>query len=244
VEQGQHGSPSAPRGTAARFLALALALALAGGAAVVTVSSFGSPAGGTSARTTDLEGLSEKENVAFHDMGAGCCIMHGEACLFNDHLGDRAKCEQKCKEFPDCGFINHGWRNGKSTWCTVMSTKTRATCAVRDTGPSGCGSSGNDGVHVYQNPEVVTFHDMGPGCCMAGDDTNLFDGHVGGLAKCEQKCREFPDCGFITHGWEHGTSDRCVAVSTKADCSTNIEPGPSKCATYEGARVYQNPEAN
>jgi hypothetical protein len=88
---------------------------------------------------------------AWTNLGPGCCSEYGSASmelLYNDWLGGLDDCKNKCLAFVTCGFIQWGWYDNASTWCTVIPST--QLCGSLHTGTSGCGTAGNNGVQTYQ----------------------------------------------------------------------------------------------
>lgn len=85
------------------------------------------------------------------------------------------------------------------------------------------------------------FIDAGPGCCIREQpQSTLFQGALGTLEDCKQKCLEFADCGWILHGWKGGTDPYCAVWSTIEDCVT-IKSGANDCGSSgnDGVHTYK-----
>ena len=142
-------------------------------------------------------------------LGAGCCSTSTPS-LFNNFLGSLQGTKNKCQQLGDCGYISHGWRG--STFCSVWSDT--ADCSALNSGDTDCGSSGSAGAHTYRFYQP--WMSLGAGCCSTSTP-GLFNNLLGSLQDCKNKCQQFGNCGYISHGWRGSTwcrvwSDTAVAL--------------------------------
>lgn len=93
------------------------------------------------AQTSDIDG--------FELVGTGCCTgirneRHGK--LWAGGMLDLASCAAKCREFPDCGFVEYAPGND-NPWCFIWNAQ--QACAL-DAELEECGAGDGDGVHAYR----------------------------------------------------------------------------------------------
>ena len=80
----------------------------------------------------------------FTNLGLGCCS-DTKTVLTAGYFGSLADCQQKCRDTPNCGSIEHGWKNFQ-TYCTVIQA---GTCQYH--GVDTCGTKpANDGVATHE----------------------------------------------------------------------------------------------
>ena len=76
------------------------------------------------------------------------------------------------------------------------------------------------------------WQDLGPGCCQLDFNTALFNGGLGDLDACKNKCLEFKEqCKYIVHGWS--ASDWCSVFSSNIPCKPLLK-GPNDCGAGGG----------
>ena len=80
--------------------------------------------------------------VEWEDTGVGCCT-NPVSFLYNGQSTGFDDCKAKCVDNSNCGWINFFNNNH----CSLIP-KT-SDCSNRDTGPTDCGSSGQN-VHVHK----------------------------------------------------------------------------------------------
>lgn len=159
------------------------------------------------------------ETMVWEDLGAGCCKgarSEENGKLWAGPMPSFADCQEKCRQYSNCGALEYGWTRGNKQWCFLWSEE--QLCTELDASASSCGGGGDSGVHVYKVAQrsveirdllVSNYQDKPPPvlrkryekCFDENLDLAGRDAVCEGDLKCARKGfddRYFGDCGY-TH---------------------------------------------
>eukprot|EP01060_Flectonema_neradi_P021855 TRINITY_DN298_c0_g1_i7.p1 TRINITY_DN298_c0_g1~~TRINITY_DN298_c0_g1_i7.p1 ORF type:complete len:6169 (+),score=1117.83 TRINITY_DN298_c0_g1_i7:8252-26758(+) len=138
----------------------------------------------------------------FTNVGLGCCS-DTKTVLTSGYFGSVEDCQQKCRDTPNCGYVEHGWKNFQ-TFCTVIQV---GTCQYH--GIDTCGSKpANDGVSTYEF-DSTCYNDRCACTCTA-----QWEGIV-----CDTCPSQFSPTGCDSCSEGHINYPTCEACNIDIHCS-------------------------
>jgi hypothetical protein len=153
----------------------------------------------------------------YKDLGPGCCT-GPEISKITLSSGGGAntidECQERCDTNDKCTAFSWGWDNGNSNWCSTFTT-----CSELDNSPTGCGSSGNDGVHSYQRQRYncITNPDGSTNCLKSPN------GKYNSLKECKLDCNPKYMCNTNNLGEKNCIISKNGNFTSLKSCQENCK---------------------